>query len=259
MKIALQLYTMREFTKTADGFGEVLRRAAEMGYRGVQLSAVGCMNGDPPEVDATQAKAMLDEFGLEACCTHRPWGRLYGATDEEIAFHRTLGCGLAGLGYPPQEFWDRGHEGFADLGRKLAEVARRMAPAGVSVGFHNHAKELEPDADGRTLFDSLFVASAPDLQLILDTYWAVHAGADLGGLIRRFAGRLRCVHAKDRRLVDGQWRDLPVGEGDLPWGEILPLLREAGTKWIIPEQDNLWKDPWDSIRSSIDYLGPLVG
>ncbi|MEJ5171855.1 MAG: hypothetical protein WHU10_12775, partial [Fimbriimonadales bacterium] len=114
MRIALQLYTMREFTKTADGFGEVLRRAGEMGYQGVQLSAVGCMNGDPPEVDAQLAKRMLDEFGLEACCTHRPWDRLHGATEAEIEFHRTLACPLAGLGYPPQEFWDGGPVGFAE-------------------------------------------------------------------------------------------------------------------------------------------------
>lgn len=259
MKIGLQLYTMREFTKTADGFREVLRRAAEMGYQGVQLSAVGCMGGEQPEVDAAAARAMLDEFGLEACCTHRPWDRLYGATDEEIEFHRTLGCRLAGLGYPPQEFWDAGKNGFADLGRKLSEVADRMKSHGIAVGFHNHARELEPDPDGDTLFDALYAAAGRHLELILDTYWAVHAGADLRGLIARFRGRLRCVHAKDRKLVDGEWRDLPVGEGELPWPEILAALREAGTEWIIPEQDNLWKDPWESIRSSVDYLRPLVG
>ncbi|MCX7800222.1 MAG: sugar phosphate isomerase/epimerase [Fimbriimonadales bacterium] len=259
MKIGLQLYTMREFTKTAEGFREVLRRAAEMGYQGVQLSAVGCMAGDRPEVDAAAARAMLDEFGLEACCTHRPWDRLYGATDEEIAFHRALGCGLAGLGYPPQEFWERGLEGFEDLGRRLSEVADRMESAGISVGFHNHAKELEPDAEGRSLFDALYAAARPDLQLILDTYWVAHAGADLLRMIGRFRGRLRCVHAKDRRLVDGQWRDLPVGEGELPWAEIVEALREAGTEWILPEQDNLWGDPWESIRSSVDYLRPLAG
>jgi sugar phosphate isomerase/epimerase len=259
MKIGLQLYTMREFTKDVGGFREVLRRASAMGYQGVQLSAVGCMAGDEPELNAVAAREMLDEFGLEVCCTHRPWDRLYWATDDEVEFHRTLGCRLAGLGYPPQEFWDAGLTGFSDLGRKLSEVASRMEAAGIAVGFHNHARELEPDPEGRTMFDALYAAARQDLQLILDTYWAVHAGADLLGLIGRFRGRVRCVHAKDRKLVDGQWRDLPVGEGDLSWPEILAALREAGTEWVIPEQDNLWKDPWESIRSSIDYLRPLVG
>ena len=60
-KLSAQLYTLREHTKTAASFAESLRRVREIGYPAVQLSAVGCMNGDAPEVTAGQARRLLDD------------------------------------------------------------------------------------------------------------------------------------------------------------------------------------------------------
>ena len=39
-KIAAQLYTVRDFTKTAKDFAQTCKRIRKMGYEGVQLSAV---------------------------------------------------------------------------------------------------------------------------------------------------------------------------------------------------------------------------
>jgi len=97
-KLAAQLYTLREYTKTAESFQTVLQVCHEIGYAGVQLSAVGCMNGDEPEVSAEQAKEMLENSGLVCCATHRPWKRLVENTDEEIEFHKILGCDFTAIG-----------------------------------------------------------------------------------------------------------------------------------------------------------------
>ena len=47
-KLAVQLYTVRDFTKTAADFAASLEKIATMGYRAVQISAVGAMAGDAP-------------------------------------------------------------------------------------------------------------------------------------------------------------------------------------------------------------------
>jgi sugar phosphate isomerase/epimerase len=61
--LAAQLYTVREFTKTAAELVVSLKKVRAMGYTCVQISAIG------PIPDA-EVKAMLDEAGLTVCITH---------------------------------------------------------------------------------------------------------------------------------------------------------------------------------------------
>jgi len=49
-KLAVQLFTLRDFTLTAEDFAKTLQRVAAIGYPAVQLSAVGCMGGESPSV-----------------------------------------------------------------------------------------------------------------------------------------------------------------------------------------------------------------
>ncbi len=44
-RLAVQMYTVRDFTKDAKGLAETLRKISDIGYPAVQMSAVGCMNG----------------------------------------------------------------------------------------------------------------------------------------------------------------------------------------------------------------------
>ncbi|NRA36532.1 MAG: hypothetical protein HRU15_00185 [Planctomycetes bacterium] len=97
-KIALQLFTVREHTKTASDFSQTLQKARAIGYTAVQLSAVGCMNGEQPEVDAQTAKQMLDDNGLRCIATHRSWDDLLHHTQREIEFHQILECDFVAIG-----------------------------------------------------------------------------------------------------------------------------------------------------------------
>ena len=38
MRLAAQLYTLRNYTKTLDGFAETLKKVAQIGYKIVQVS-----------------------------------------------------------------------------------------------------------------------------------------------------------------------------------------------------------------------------
>ncbi|HAR65648.1 MAG TPA: hypothetical protein DCR55_05480 [Lentisphaeria bacterium] len=90
--VGAQMFTLREFAKTADDLARTLGRVSEIGYCASGVSAIGAMNGDDPEVSAEVARKMLDEDGLSCAAPHRNWEQLLTDTNREIEFHQTLGC-----------------------------------------------------------------------------------------------------------------------------------------------------------------------
>lgn len=250
--LAAQFYTVREFTKSREGLRESLRKVAEIGYPGVQLSAVGAMNSG--EVSVAEARRMLDELGLRCVATHRPWETLRDDTESEIAFHQTLGCDYAAIGgiFGGYELTV---DGFRQWLSEALPVVERLKAAGIRFGYHNHAHEFVRDlAKDLTPMDVL-VEEGGDLQMEIDTYWVQHAGLDPVMLLDRLRGRLAAVHLKDKEVVAGDGPVMaPVGEGNLDWDRILEACRRAGTEFYIVEQDDYRRDPFDCLRSSYRYL-----
>ena len=252
--IAAQFYTLREFTKTAEDFEQTLEKDAEIGYKSVQLSAVGCMNGDEPEVSAEQARALLDKFGLTCCATHRTWEQLRDNTAKEVEFHKALGCTYTATGMAPKAFYDGGPEQWREWIEETKPVIDRLSEAGIRYGFHNHANEFEVK-DGERSFEVLAAEGHPKLQFEVDTYWVIHAGVDLVPLIEVLDGRLDAVHLKDKEVKGWETRMAPVGEGNMNWSLIIPALIKAGTEWLIIEQDDCYgRDPFDCLASSLAFV-----
>ncbi len=262
-QLAVQMYTVREHTKTAKDLAESLEKIAKIGYKAVQLSAVGAMNsqnGNPPEVDAQTARKMLDDNGLACIATHRSWNDLANNTDAEIAFHQTLGCNFTAIGGIAPDYGKEGAEGYRRFVRDAQPVIARLKEAGIAWGHHNHAHEFErvnpiPGYSPETLFDILINDGGPDYLLELDVYWVWHGGVDPADLLLRCQGRVPVIHLKDKEVVA---KDGPViaaiGEGNLPWHRILPACKEAGVEWYAIEQDVCRRDPFDCLRSSYEYL-----
>ena len=75
-KLAVQMYTVRDFTKTAKDLAESLEKISAMGYPAVQLSAVGAMGGDSPAVTPEQARKMLDDNGLKCIAVSSTFARI---------------------------------------------------------------------------------------------------------------------------------------------------------------------------------------
>ncbi len=258
MRIAAQLYTLRNYTQTGDGFRESLRRCAGIGFAGVQLSAVGCMNGDSPEVDAKAARRWLDEFGLSCCATHRPWPSLAASTEEEVEFHKELGCDYTAVGSISGDF---GQE--PDSYRRFLEaakpVAEKLKKAGIRFGYHNHSHEfIRDESTGKPCMEIL-VQEADWLQMEVDTYWVAHAGVCPADFLQTCSGRLPVIHVKDMEVVpkDGPVM-APVGEGNLCWESILSACRSGGTEWLVVEQDTCRRDPFECLTSSYKFLADHV-
>jgi sugar phosphate isomerase/epimerase len=256
-RIGAQLYTVREYTTTSKGLDNVLGLCHEIGYEGVQLSAVGCMDGAEPEVDAARAREMLEDHGLVCCATHAPLDRLKDSTEIEIAKLQTLGCDYVAIG----GIWPKDLAEFQSLGRTVAPTIARLKSSGIRFGYHNHSHEFVADhprqfgipASG-TAYEHLIEAS-DDLMLEIDTYWATHAGVDPAALLRRCKGRAPVIHVKDRQVVAGQEPTYaPVGEGNMDWKAILDACEFADVEWLVVEQDTCLRDPFDCLKASYDNL-----
>jgi len=260
MRAAVQLYTVRNHTKDRTQFTEALARIRAIGYHAVQISAVGAMDGPSPEVDACHARQLLDDNGLQCIATHRSWEALGTRTDDEIAFHRTLGCDYVAIGGIPADYGSAGEDGYKRFVDDALPVIEELRRAGIRFGHHNHAHEFQRISDSapETLFDILIERGGPDYFLELDVYWAWHAGVDPGDLLRRCKGRVPIIHVKDKNVTADGPGIAAIGEGNLPWGRLLTDCRDAKVDWLAVEQDTCPRDPFDCLRSSWEFLKPML-
>ncbi len=256
-KLAVQMFTLREHTKTASDLASSLQRVAAMGYPAVQLSAVGCMNGESPEVSASEAKKMLDDNGLACIATHRSWDAFVNSLDEEIAFHKTLGCDYAAIGGVPGNQYDATYEGYRRWLDDARPVIAGLKAEGIRFGHHNHSREFyQPERYGKTLEDILIDEGGEDLMLELDLYWVAHAGVSPDRLIGRCKGRVPVIHLKDKEPEADSNNCIiaAIGEGVMEWNHIIPACEAADVDWYAIEQDSCPRDPFDCLESSMHYF-----
>ncbi len=254
MRIAAQLFTLRDFITTRDGFIDSLTKLKAIGYQEVQMSAVGCMNDG--SVSAADCRAILDDLEMKAPLTHRGWDEIRDRTDECIAFHQTIGAELVVVGSVPGEYRAEGLDGYRRFVDDAEPAIAKLKQAGLLFGYHNHAFEFERlGPNGERPFDVMRERGSTDFTFEIDTYWVVHAGVDLVELIESLPGRVPMVHFKDKVPVGNEVRMAPVGQGNLPWPAILAAFEKSGTILAAVEQDDCYgTDPLDCLAASWDFL-----
>ncbi len=256
--ISLQLYTLRD--EAAKDFPAVLRRVAEIGYKGVE--SAGFYGFTPREF-----RKMVEDLGMVVSSSWTPAVNL-DSIQEVIEAFGELGTNLAVTGY--------GREQFATLDeiKRTAETVTllksQLAEGGITLAIHNHAWEFER-IDGR-LKQEIFAELCPGVQFELDTYWATNFGEnDAADMVRRFAKQCPLLHIKDGPMAppnmtrDAKTRKLepapganttllPVGSGGNDIRGILAAMDPAVTQWLIVEQDNSDTDMFECVEKSYRYL-----
>ncbi|HEY2340605.1 MAG TPA: myo-inosose-2 dehydratase [Steroidobacteraceae bacterium] len=158
-----------------------------------------------------------------------------------------------------------------EFGRRVTQVAAATRAEGVQLAYHHHmGTVVQSEAD----IDALMEATGPEVALLLDTGHARFAGADPTALARRYAGRIRHVHAKDvraalaERALRGDWSFLDAvvegvftvpGDGCVPFDRVFRELR-AYSGWIVleAEQDPRKADPLSYATLGLRNLRQLV-
>ena len=244
--VAAQLYTIRDFMKKPEDMAVSLKKIREIGYKAVQLSGHG-------EVETEELKKMLDNEGLSVCATHVRFDDLRDNLDAVMADHDILECKYVAIGSLPGEY--KNEEGYKKFAREASEGGKKMKEKGHVFGYHNHSFELVKYGD-RTALAILYEDSDPEyFTAEIDTYWIQHGGGDPAAWIRKVSGRSPLVHFKDMAVTEDRKQVFAeVGEGNLNWPEILSACKEAGVEWYIVEQDRCQRDPFESLKISLENM-----
>lgn len=246
-RIGAQLYTARDFLTTKEDFYESMKKIKEIGYEQIQASGLGIS-------DADYIKKVCDEFGLEITCTHRPLDNYIHKLDEEIKYHKTLGCKIAGLGSMPPEFRDELKvKEFVEV---MNDIYEKLKKEGIEFAYHNHSFEFLK-YEGEYVMD--YFIKHGKFSFIVDTYWLAYAGINPVDFIKKLGKRAICVHFKDLAMKNiTETKMAPVGCGNLDWEKIITACEEAGVKYALVEQDECEEDPFICLKKSYDYLKDLM-
>jgi sugar phosphate isomerase/epimerase len=244
-QIALQLYTLRRLAAT--DLAGTLRSVAGAGYTAVEIAGL-------PDTEPAELRRMLDDNGLRAIASHVGIDRLRADAGAAAGRLGELGCARAIVPWMPEDD-RRSTDDVRRFAVELGEHGRRLAQDGIGLGYHNHAFEFEP-LDGTTTWDVLLEALPPGVDLELDVFWASVGGRDPAKEIASLRDRVRLLHMKDR-TADPTPRDVPAGDGVLPFAAIVDAGRAAGVEWYIVEQDEPL-DPLQDVVTSYRFLESLA-
>jgi sugar phosphate isomerase/epimerase len=235
--VALQLWSLRdEFKKDVPA---TLKLAASLGFK--EIETAGTYGLTPAQFrDALQAaglKAVSGHFGFDA------WAKDPAAVAAEA---KTLGLRYAGVAWITHKAPFKPEDV-----KRAAEVFNRAGDAcakqGIEFFYHVHGYEFQPSGGG-TLMDDLIKACDPKkVSFQLDTTWVFFPGQDPAAWLRKYPGRWSSLHLKDlkkgvaRGELTGKTdpnNDVPLGEGQLNWPEILRAAKETGVKYYVIEDES---------------------
>ncbi len=249
IKTGAQLFTLREYTQTAGDLDYSLGRVAEMGYKTVQISAIG-------PIPAETVRELCDKHGLQIVLTHTDPNRILNDTEAVIREHDIMGCKYIGIGMMPQKY--RSPEWLWHFAEDYREPAKKIAAAGKLLMYHNHNLEFQK-FNGKLVMETLMDSFAPEeMGFTLDTYWVQMGGGDICQWLKKLKGRTPCVHLKDMTVRGMEPIMAPVMEGNIDFPGILRVMEElGGVEYALVEQDICEGSPFDCLEKSYQNLHAL--
>jgi sugar phosphate isomerase/epimerase len=239
-QLSVQLYTVREAMQE-DLAGSLAR-----------IAAIGFNHVEPYNFTAFEGLgAALAAAGLTAPTTHAHFvGEDDTALHEIFAAATAIGIGRVIDPHVEASRWASA-ESVAGIADQLNAAARIAATHGLSIGYHNHAHELESVIDGRSSLELLADHLDPGVGLEVDTYWAAVGGQDPVALLKRLGGRVVAIHVKDGPPSADTKEQVAVGSGSLP---IRTIIEAAPQALRVVELDDSSGDRFGAVAESFAYL-----
>jgi sugar phosphate isomerase/epimerase len=228
-QVGIQLYSVRD--RSEKDFLGTIREIGEIGYKNVELA--GYYGHSAKEV-----RQALTDAGLNAPSAHVGLSvndaAIWDNLKQQVEYGLELGLKRFIVPYYP--LGDNPTlEGVVKMADTLEQAARIVKESGLEFGYHNHAFEFKP-VEGKLVIDHILERIPADLLFAeFDLGWVKVAGQDPAEYVKKYAGRLPLVHAKDFK-EDGT--DTEIGRGSVDWDTALAACESAGVEYIIIEQEH---------------------
>ena len=253
LPVAVQVYSVRDDAER--DFKGTMQKIKDMGYDGVELAGLYGMK--PAEV-----KAILEEVGLVPLSAHVPFQELEADIEGTVAQYKEIGMQYIAIPYLMEE--DRpGTEKFLKNIETFKKIGEACKKVGITLLYHNHDFEFVKMPNGQYALDYIYTEIPADLlQTELDICWVKVAGEEPVDYIKKYAGRAPVVHLKDfykegkpanmyeligieteKKEETGKFEFRPVGHGMQNIPPVLDAALEAGSKWVVVEQDQSYDTP----------------
>ena len=290
--IGLELYTVRDLI--AKDYIGTLEQVARIGYKEVEpaegyanlspkqfraeldrlgLTVPSTHSGIPagPAADVEQQLAGFQIMGIEytSLSEPRPPGGQRQARSRPAAMtpaaQRQALAEFIKTMARPRTVDDVKHE--AARYNEYGKIAQKF---GIKLLRHNHTVEfIRCQGSDQVPYAILLAETDPDLVVFqMDIGWVSVAGQDPIALFHQHPGRFVLWHVKDAACLKclppvsdegarmAAARLVPVGEGDVDYGEIFKYADVAGRKHFDVEQDSAadWGDSMAAARVSYEHL-----
>ena len=245
-RIAAQMFTLREFCKTPTDIAATMARVRKIGYQAIQASGMG-------PIETQELAKILSGEGLRCCATHVSLDRLMQEPEKVAEEHHILACRYTAIPIAPVPY-RKSAAGYAQCAALATQAARTLQPLGLHVSYHNHSFEFQRFGKKNGLEIFFDHADAKLVGAELDTYWVQHGGGDPAAWIEVLSSRQPLLHLKDLVICEDRQIMAEVGEGNLNWPAILAAAAKVGVQWYIIEQDVCQRDPFESLKISLENL-----
>ncbi len=238
MDYSVQMYSVRDLA--SKNMDEALKKVAEIGYKQVEFAGFF-------DHSAEEIRAMLDKYGLEVSSIHAGFDPLLEDFDNVVEYNKKIGNKnyiIPGYDLSSQDKIDAFVE-------KVNVINKKLAEQGITLAYHNHAREFNMNPDGSFVYDQLIYRT--DIQLEVDVYWAYAAMKDPIALLERVKDRVTFIHMKDGT---GEGRGTPLGKGNAPIKEVREWAIANGKKMVV-ESETLTPSGIEEVTICFDYLKTL--
>lgn len=247
MKYGVQLYTLRDQIKDAQGLSDTFSFLHQCGCETVELASM-----PPVTTELLVQLSANNQVGI--CSSHSSFKEINKNIVSLVTTHMAYGADFISMGGMPHKYTRtiRGIKKFAKLLNQANHEAKKQ---GLRMCYHNHAMEFEK-RKGVPIFDILLEEMEPDVGFCLDCYWAHVAGQDVNKLIEKIGNRLFLLHFKDCMETKNGPQICRLGQGNLDFVSYIQQAEQLGVQYCLVELDDS-NNPKEDVRLSLEYLRQL--
>lgn len=244
LDFGVQSYCFRNFKDNL----AVARMVREIGLDKIELCGVHADFNDPASLDPVietyrNEGVAIVSIGVQTC---------HGRDEEERWFECAAKAGAGHMSI---------HLGVSTFMAALPRLRHWSSQYGVKLGLHTHGGYMfggSPD-----VVEFLTGLGGPELGVCIDTAWAMQIGPYQGNPVdwaKRFAGRIHGIHYKDFVFEpNGAWKDVVVGEGNLPLADFVSALQQGGFDGMaVIEYEADVENPVPALKRCVDRMRELT-